>query len=304
MLDDATLDGFFSALPDALDGADVGVPGRDGDQPGDAPQRDWTGLDRVVAAAERYGDLLVVSLGDQPGGCDDGHWKDRAWYSGGYHNVYPGNGYTVATVSYWDWVHEIVGRYRNSPAIGMWELINEPEASDCLPGYAGDCGGHIQCPNPAAATAALRSFVDTVGSEIKRMDPNHLVESGVLGGTQCGWAGAGFSAIQSSAGVDVVSFHDYFENEVLDTELSGRLADSRTLDKPLLVGEVGVHGGSAASCRKNATRALVFAQKTDAMLAAGAAAALLWDWVPGQPASTCSYDIVAGDAALAHLGPA
>ena len=78
-------------------------------------------------------------------------------------------------------------------------LVNEPEASDCLPGYAGDCSSHIQCPNPASATAALRSFVDVVGGEIKRIDPNHLVESGALGGTQCGWAGSSFSSAVKSA---------------------------------------------------------------------------------------------------------
>ena len=163
-----------------------------------------------MSAAERHGDLLVVSLGNQPGDCDDGHWKDRAWYSGGYRNMYPGNGYTVATVSYWDWVHEIVARYRNSPAIGMWELINEPEATDCgLGANVSNCYGHQICPNSIAATAAMRSFFDAIGNEIKRIDPNHLVESGVLGGAQCGWVGDGFATAQASSGIDVVSVHDY-----------------------------------------------------------------------------------------------
>ena len=72
----------------------------------------------------------------------------------------------------------------------MWEPINEPEASDCAPGLNMDaCYPQLRCPDARAASAALRGFFDVVGREIKRIDPNHLVESGALGGTQCGWTG-------------------------------------------------------------------------------------------------------------------
>ena len=302
MLDDTTLENFFGGLPARSMIRMWGFQGATATNPV-THQRDWTGLDRVVSAAERHGDLLVVSLGNQPGDCDDGHWKDRAWYSGGYRNMYPGNGYTVATVSYWDWVHEIVARYRNSPAIGMWELINEPEATDCgLGANVSNCYGHQICPNSVAATAAMRSFFDTIGNEIKRIDPNHLVESGVLGGAQCGWVGDGFATAQASSGIDVVSVHDYSPRNVIAPEVGARITQSQSLGKPLLVGELGIAASDrAAGCASSlSARQALIGSKTTAMFGAGVAGALLWDWLPSA-SGTCTYDIAPGDPALSTL---
>jgi hypothetical protein len=305
MVDDSALDAFFASFPP---GSMVRIWGFQGSMATNpvTRQRDWTGLDRVVAAAQRHGDLLVVSLANQPGDCDDGHWKDRAWYAGGYRNVYPGNGYTIATVSYWDWVHEIVTRYRDSTAIGMWELVNEPEATDCsLGANVSNCYGHQICPDSYAATAAMRAFFDTVGNEIKHIDPHHLVESGVLGGAQCGWVGAGYTAAQASSGIDVVSVHEYFESPTLSSDLRSHLAAARSLGKPLLVGELGVHAADGnSSCRSIAARSDLLTQKTRNALAAGAAGVLIWDWIEETPPSSCSYDVTPSDLVLRQVGPA
>jgi hypothetical protein len=301
MADDTTLDSFFGSLPSRSMVRIWGFQGSMATNP-TTHQRDWTGLDRVVSAAQRHGDLLVVSLANQPGDCDDGHWKDAAWYSGGYRNVYGGNGYTIATVSYWDWVHEIVSRYRNSSAIGMWELVNEPEATGCaLGGSVSNCYGHQICPDSVAATAAMHGFFHTVGDEIKRIDPNHLVESGVLGGAQCGWVGDGFVAAQDSPGIDIVSIHDY-GSQTLSAEAATRIAQARSLGKPLLVGEVGVNASNTApGCPTSLlARASQLKAKTDAFLANGAAGALIWDWLPAASGS-CTYDLAPGDPALATL---
>ena len=298
-LDD--VDAFFAGLPQ---NATVRIWGFQGSMATNAHTgaRDWSGLDRVVSAAQRHGQHLIVSLGNQAGNCDDGHWKDRAWYEGGYRTLYSGDGRTVATVSYWDWIHEIVNRYRASTAIASWELVNEPEASDCVAGTMSGCYAHLRCPDEGGAASALRSFVDVVGGEIKRIDPNHLVESGAMGGGQCGWVGSDYSMVHASAGVDVASYHDYAPDQVVAADLAERLAQASALDKPIIVGELGIQAGDGiAGCPPLAERRDRAQAKVAAMLAAGAAGVFVWDWVPDPSSTTCTFDVGAGDPILGLL---
>lgn len=53
------------------------------------------------------------------------------------------DGRGLTPLSYWEYVHLIVARYKDHPALGMWEPISEAEASGCpgLPINA-DCSGH------------------------------------------------------------------------------------------------------------------------------------------------------------------
>jgi mannan endo-1,4-beta-mannosidase len=293
MLDDAALDAFFSALPS---GTMVRIWGFQGSMGTNVHThaRDWGPLDRVVQAASRHGDRLLVSLGNQAGDCDDAHWKDSAWYRGGYRNIYPGSGYTIATVSYWDWVHEVVGRYKDSPTIAMWEPINEPEATECDAGS--NCvPPHLHCPDGKAAADAMRSFFDVVGREIKRIDPNHLVESGALGGPQCGWVDDLYETVHASPGVDVASYHDY-ESAVLSPFLKVRLQQMAHLAKPLIIGELGVVAGDgAAGCPTLTARRETIDAKVRAQFDAGATSVLMWDWVPDARPTMCTYDIGASD---------
>jgi hypothetical protein len=64
-------------------------------------QRDWRPIDRVVRAAARHGQKLIMVLSGQGGGCDDGHWKDVAWYRGGYNRAFDGDGKSIAPEPYW-----------------------------------------------------------------------------------------------------------------------------------------------------------------------------------------------------------
>jgi mannan endo-1,4-beta-mannosidase len=302
--DDGTLESLFAGLPTDVTLRIWGFQGSMATNPA-TRARDWSGLDRVVAAASRHGVHLIVSLANQDGSCDDGHWKDPAWYLGGYRALYPGDGYTIATVSYWVWVHQIVGRYRNSPTIAMWELVNEPEASTCAAGYSGGrCYEHLSCPDQAGAVAALRSFADSVGTEIKRLDPNHLIESGTLGGGQCGLAGPGYETVVRSPGVDVASFHDYDIVHHVPADLVTRVVQSATARKPLIIGELGEKAApGVVGCPSLTDRVAQLQSKLRTERAAGASLILLWDWVPPPRTSACTFDITAGDPALALLGP-
>ena len=122
----------------------------------------------------------------------------------------------LTPLSYWGYLQAIVTQFRSSPALGMWEPISEPEASTCPSQYQPlDCAGHQTCPNQALAARALRHFFDVVGAEIHALDPNHLVEDGMLGGGQCGTAGGEYEFVSGSPGIDVLSYHDYYPGPAL-----------------------------------------------------------------------------------------
>jgi mannan endo-1,4-beta-mannosidase len=291
MLDDDALDRFFAGLPPRTLVRIWGFQASMATEPSTGA-RVWAPLDRVVEAAERHHQLLIVSLTDQGGTCDDHRWKDPEWYRGGYRNVDTGIGAPSGQVAYLDWVREIVTRYRSSTAIAMWEPVNEPEASEC---NAGSCAVEQRTCHEAKAAAALRAFFDVVGREIRRLDPNHLVESGALGGPQCGWTGSHAARIHASRGIDVTSYHDYHPEHVVPRDLRTRLREAARLEKPLLVGELGMRAGSG--CISTAQRAARINRKVDAMLRAGATGVLVWSWVP-HPQRACTYDVGPGDPLL------
>ena len=158
-------------------------------------QLDWAPLDNVFYAAAKYHVYLIPVISDQAGTCDGGHWQDPAWYSGGFKDVYNSptnsNGRGLTPLSYWDYMNDIVSRYADSPALGMWEPMSEAEASTCPAAFEPtNCSGHQTCPDEAAAADALKYFFTTVGGQIHLLDPEHLVEAGLLGGSQCGMAGS------------------------------------------------------------------------------------------------------------------
>lgn len=269
--------------------------------------RDWGPLDRVVAAAERHGVVLVLSLASQAGDCDDGHWKDLAWWENGFLERFDEDGYSRTTVPYVDWVREIVVRYRHSPAVGVWELVNEGEASDCPAPYRSwRCYGHLVCPSEDRAARAMRRFFDVVGRMVKTLDPNHLVGSGVIGGGQCGAAGDSYRFLHDSPEIDLASFHDYgAEDQAMPGDpvngLRRRLEQAASLGKPLLVGESGIRAGDgAAGCRARDERAAAFDRKLAASFGAGADGYLLWD-VVAQPAPGCGLDLGVEDPAVTLL---
>jgi hypothetical protein len=266
-------------------------------------QLDYTGLDRVFRAAERHGQRLMPVLGNQSGVCDDGHWKDAAWYAGAYAQRYNDNGRGANAVSYESWVTTTVNRYKSSPALGMWEPVNEPEATNCQRGYHGSACYSHHVPCAAGATQALRTFFDRVGARIKKIDPDHLIASGVIGGSQCGLGGAGYSVVHGSPYVDVATFHDYNQDTIaVPAAMSARMAEATALDKPLISEEVGIKATTdgAAGCVAPAARATLLAHKLTRQLQAGSRGFLAWFYAPTM-AGGCRHDIADGDASLTVL---
>jgi mannan endo-1,4-beta-mannosidase len=302
-IDTPTLDTFFASLrPDSL----VRIWARQGSMAINvhSHQLDWAPLDRVFRAAELYHQRLIVSIGDFGGGCDDGHVKDDAWYAGGYTHVYNAGGMTP--YSYWDYMQLLVNRYKSSPALGLWEPINEPEAKDCTSGYdaSGTCTTPLVC-NEAKGAQSMRYFFDHVGAEIKTLDPTHLVESGTVGSGQCGLSGPDYLLVHQSPGIDVASYHDYTSGALPGDQWNGlqvRLTEMKQIGKPLIVGEVGIRAqNSVAGCASLQQRSDAMRAKMAAQLAAGVAAFMPWDWMP-TVGSACVYETIApGDPVLGLL---
>jgi hypothetical protein len=270
-------------------------------------QLDWRPLDRVFDAAAKHGDFLLVSLTGQDGTCDDGHWKGADWYRKGYKRAHDDDGRGLAPIAYRDYVRKVVQRYRSSPALGMWEPVNEPETSSCPARYASSqCYGHLVCPSEHRGALALRHFFDAVGTQIHRLDPRHLVESGFIGSGQCGTSGDDYRFVNASPGIDVLSYHDYYAAtaRVGGDRWNGigvRLRQAAALHKPIIGGEIGVAAGRGGACASRAQRRSHVGAKARQQIAAGSDGVLIWDWQPA-PTSRCDYSTYPGDPVLALVG--
>lgn len=293
------LDGYFSSLrPSSL--TRVAAEQQQAIDP-TTHQLSFVALDRLVSAAARHGQKLILTLGNEWAGCDDGTQKDQAWFAGGYRQVRNSTGFYP--LSYWDYMRAVVARYKDSPAIGMWELVNEPKDGVCSTPFVGDsCNGSYTCPADAAAT--MRSFFDTVGGELKRIDPNHLLTSGVVGDAwQCGTVGQDYTTAQASPALDVLTYHDYgADNTPLPGDtvngLATRLSQAATLGKPLFVEEAGIQAASAGSCVSLAQRTAEFQAKMNALFGTGGVGYLIWNWMPTS-ASGCDHTVGGTDPTLA-----
>jgi endo-1,4-beta-mannosidase len=194
-------------------------------------------------------------LTDDLGSCGDPEGpKPDAWYAGGY------------KTRYLPWLNTVVPHFKDSPTIGMWELVNEP-------------GG---------PTSSIRGFYDDAGGLIHQLDPNHLVESGA----HAPWAyggDAGWGYIHQSPGIDVASLHEYDMNAGASPHLAGAVAEADAIGKPVILGEVGIFASATGDptqfqnghpCLSFAARDLMFKAKLDATFLTSIDGVDVWNWMP------------------------
>ena len=266
--------------------------------------RDWTAFDRTLATARAHGYKVIATLVDQWGNCGatngQGYgYKDQAWYQSGYKQPDPS-----AIVSYRAWAQEVASRYRNNSTILAWQLVNEPEA--LVPPCHQLADGSWSCAacNEPTAESSLESFASDVSSLIKLADPNHLVSLGTIGSGQCGASYLDFQKLMSVSTLDLCEYHDYTPNQLIPGDvyngLQFRIDQCNALDKPLLVGELGIKpadvGGTLAD------RARVVASKLCAQLKLGVAGELLWAW-DKNGSLLDNFDIGPSDPVLDALSP-
>jgi len=259
-------------------------------------KRDWSRFDHTLEAAAAHGMRVIATLTDEWGECGSDQSnpvKDSTWYQTGYTTVEPGN-----TVSYRNWVHEVVSRYKDDPRVALWQLINEAEYRLKLPD-----GTFAACPQGTDEPAnVLKAWATDVSGLVKSIDPNHLVSLGSIGGGQCGMQGPQYKDVHDIPTIDMCEYHDYGDPT---TPLPGdqyngfivRVQQCNELNKPLFVGEVGIIPDQAGGLQQ---RADDFAAKKGAMFGQGVVGFLAWAWSKNGSTSD-NYDIGPGDPALDAL---
>ena len=265
--------------------------------------RDWSGVDRVVAAAEAHGMHVLPVLEDGPGDCSTGQAGvslDRVdgdtWYTKGYRRPLGS-----ATMSFRDYAPMVAAHYRDEPTILGWTLVNEAETSQ----------------RDAAGRSVLVGFAQDMAARVRAADPNHLVTLGTQANGAPGTSGPDFRDVYSLPDLGFAEVHDWpregrdptqaMPGAVPDGTRAGALPEpgspqcrslaapvacsfalARRLGKPLVVGEVGI---TATDAEQRRQRAEVLAGKMRAAFADGAAGYLLWHWSSAQ---TDGYDVVPG----------
>jgi mannan endo-1,4-beta-mannosidase len=250
-------------------------------------ERDWTAFDETLAVARAHGVKLIATLTDQWGACESTGVKGEPWYTTGYRTQV----YSRERTTYRDFVTEIVTRYHDDPTILMWQLVNEAESKTA----AGRC----------SSVEVLRAFAADVGGLVQRLDPNHLLSLGTIGGGQCATQGRDYKTLHAIPEIDVCEVHDYWDNAPLPGDqwngFSVRVAQCNELGKPLIVGEMGRRPQTAGGTI--ATRAAIFGEKFAAQYGAGVDGILLWGWRNADEGGSAplDYDIGPSDPALVHV---
>jgi hypothetical protein len=165
---DAYLDSTFSALTAATHATVVRTFGFLDWYTGGGT--DWSSTDRLVHYARRYNVRLIAVLGNQYALCGTPA-KTSEWY----HCFDPGcvPGYKRDDgpwgVSYRDYVVALARRYRDEPAIAMWQLMNEADPTSAGSG-----------PDGTALSDFSRDMARAIRTDAG--DANHLMNLGTTGG--------------------------------------------------------------------------------------------------------------------------
>lgn len=231
-------------------------------------------IERAVEAARVRGHLLILILGDDDGECGDGGTKKtNDWYAAGFRE------------RYLPWVKTVVLRFADEPAVGMWEPIKAPEEIETL---------------------TLRTFYDVVGGEIRRIDQNHLVESGTHGPWAYGGE-EGYSLIHASAGIDVGSNHDFDNRPDTPPNLEAALRAMTALSKPLVIGELGMFASATGdpsqqlgpmTCTSWQERREAFQRQLETGFSTPLAGITIWNWMP-VAGDGCNLTVLPSDPTFA-----
>ncbi|GAA1878977.1 cellulase family glycosylhydrolase [Lapillicoccus jejuensis] len=244
--------------------------------------RDFSGVDRFIAAAKAAGLRVLPVLEDGPGDCstrstrvalsqvDEGHW-----YSSGYRSPLGS-----ARLSYRDYARVMAQHYKDEPAILGWMLVNEAETTE----------------RDAQGRSSLVSFAGDMAQVVHEADPNHLVTLGSQSNGAPGASGSDFYDVYRQGGLDFTEVHDWnaygSDTEAMPGAVDGLLPDpttgtcartdapvacsfaiSRMLGKPIVVGESGIAATDEAG---RARRARLLGAKLDAAFRDGASGYLIW----------------------------
>jgi len=257
---------------------------------------DWSAFDKTLQVARAHGFKVIATLADQ-WSFEGPPFKDPAWYQGGYKTEVAA---PYERVPYRQWVQTVVQRYASDPTILAWELLNEPDVA-LSQQQDGTCA-----PN---AGAVLASFVADVGAVVKNIDHNHLLSLGVAGNGNCGTIESDYQKVMADPSLDLCSFHDYYDatnSSAYDAYngLNVRVRQCGSLNKPLYIGEMGIHSGAPPCYGDLLCRRTYLGKKLSAAFTSqGMVGYLPWQYDQrGGSATSDDYVYGPGDPGLAVLG--
>jgi mannan endo-1,4-beta-mannosidase len=258
-------------------------------------ERDWSAFDHTLAVAAAHGERVIVTLTNEWGDCENvsGNptYKSESWYQSGYRSSVDAG--MIST--YRDWVREVVTRYRSSPTVLAWQMINEGEAKRSA---TGSCD--------ATASNSVHSWAVDISGLVKSIDPNHLVSLGTIGTGQCGTStGTAYQDLHAIPTIDLCEYHDYGASNVPMpgdqwNGLEARTSECHALGKPMFVGEIGIKTAGVSSPADGAAE---MAAKLAAELDLGIVGSLAWEWAATGENTGDGYSIGPSSSILRKVAP-
>ena len=183
--------------------------------------KEFPGLYFLPAFTNLYNDVPFYPPGDERffashGGRD---LLTKEFFAGGYQE------------NYLPLVKRVVTRFRDAPQILAWEIGNELKLDRADPNDAADINPQI-----------FVNFMHEIAREIKRLDANHLVTTGMKS-TQHAWMEGSplRDRLYSSPNIDFLTIHSYegmFDQDG-DRKVYDDIGLATRLDKPFVVEEAG-----------------------------------------------------------------
>ncbi len=225
LFSDTEIDALFASLPDNIMVRTWAFPG----------SKEHT--DKLIKLAEKNNIKLILTLGNALSFCghidgaSNGEWSPKTvdWYVNGYKSEFLAHVKDMATT------------YKDSPAIGMWEIIHRPVDADWR---------------------IFKTFLNDVAKELKTADPNHLVATG----TWAQWAYGGqenLQAIHDSHYIDIGTLHEG-DGDVAESWHYPALRNAmNAISKVSMVGEIEIEGGDSGCMHTKQGRSDMIKRKYD-----------------------------------------
>lgn len=196
--------------------------------------------DQLIKLAEKNNIKLVLSLGDGLSSCNE-EYKTAEWYTSGFKGEYLTH------------VKDMAATYKDSPAIGMWEIINRPINVDWQ---------------------IIKSFMNEVGKAIKDTDPNHLVSSG----TWAHWAygnESNFQQIHNRNYIDVGTLQEGDADVVQSWHFTKFRTAMNNVSKASMIADIEIEGGDNGCMYTRQGRMEMVKKKYDLYLDKGASVVMV-----------------------------
>lgn len=173
--------------------------------------------DMIVKAAEEHNIKLMLSLLEgQNRGCG-AYWVGAGWFRN-----------RVNHEDFIEYAKSMALKYKDSPGVGIWEIVDRPNISEDL----------------------VKQFLHEIAREIKLIDPNHLVASGVEGEWVIGESQVSepYQNVHTSKFIDIGTMSDIDALQIESYHLRACKDAMDNLDKPFIIISTNLKGSDSLNC--------------------------------------------------------